>query len=156
VGQRREPRAGLGRLRLARRRPYSRPDVSHDPDRGGPGKAGLSEGGYGAIIALHHPHEFGLVESWSGYEKAELVPENSPSVYLPHVARALRRAGTYFWFYSGTDDPLRRQNRAFANELSRARLPHRFQVLPGGHNWALWRGNVQSALLAVGRRLAHG
>jgi hypothetical protein len=32
---------------------------------------GLSEGGYGAVnIALQHPHEFSLVESWSGYERA--------------------------------------------------------------------------------------
>src|SRR5438270_8987451 len=32
---------------------------------------GLSEGGYGALnIALHHPREFRVVESWSGYEQA--------------------------------------------------------------------------------------
>ena len=36
---------------------------------------GLSEGGYGAInIALHHPGEFQVVESWSGYELADHVP----------------------------------------------------------------------------------
>jgi S-formylglutathione hydrolase FrmB len=33
---------------------------------------GLSEGGYGAInIALHHPREFSVVESWSGYRAAD-------------------------------------------------------------------------------------
>ena len=33
---------------------------------------GLSEGGYGALnIALHHPREFRVVESWSGYEQAD-------------------------------------------------------------------------------------
>src|SRR5579864_3367589 len=34
--------------------------------------AGLSEGGYGAInIAVQHPREFSVVESWSGYEKPD-------------------------------------------------------------------------------------
>jgi S-formylglutathione hydrolase FrmB len=38
------------------------------------GIGGLSEGGYGAInIAIHHPGEFGLVESWSGYELADPI-----------------------------------------------------------------------------------
>ena len=33
--------------------------------------AGLSEGGYGALnIGLHHPSEFGVLESWSGYQLA--------------------------------------------------------------------------------------
>ncbi len=33
---------------------------------------GLSEGGYGAIdIALHHPREFSVVESWSGYQRPD-------------------------------------------------------------------------------------
>src|SRR4029079_958066 len=36
--------------------------------------AGLSEGGYAAIdIALHHPREFRVVESWSGYEQADPI-----------------------------------------------------------------------------------
>ncbi len=34
--------------------------------------AGLSEGGYGALnIGLHHPGEFGVLESWSGYQRAD-------------------------------------------------------------------------------------
>ncbi|MHB8470615.1 MAG: alpha/beta hydrolase, partial [Gaiellaceae bacterium] len=33
---------------------------------------GLSEGGYGAIdIALQHPREFSVVESWSGYQQPD-------------------------------------------------------------------------------------
>jgi enterochelin esterase-like enzyme len=133
----------------------------------GRGIAGLSEGGYGAInIALHHPREFGLVESWSGYERGakirsifgahlERLRENSPLDELPRVARTVRRAGTYFWFYSGKDDPLRRQNRAFARELRKARIPNEYREFDGGHNWALWRGEAEAALLAAGARLAH-
>jgi enterochelin esterase-like enzyme len=126
---------------------------------------GLSEGGYAALnIGLHHPREFHVLESWSGYERADniaaifghrtsLLDRNSPALALPRVAKALRRAGTFIWFYSGTDDRLRPQNARFAAELSRLQLPHRFFLVRGGHNWALWRGNAARALLALSRRL---
>jgi enterochelin esterase-like enzyme len=62
----------------------------------------------------------------------------------------------YIWFYSGADDPFRRQNRAFAEELARNGVAHRFQVFPGGHNWALWRGEAEASMLTASERLAHG
>jgi enterochelin esterase-like enzyme len=62
-------------------------------------------------------------------------------------------AHTYIWFYSGSNDSLLPQNRAFAAALTRAGLPHRFFVVRGGHNWALWRGQAARAMLAVGRRV---
>jgi S-formylglutathione hydrolase FrmB len=126
---------------------------------------GLSEGGYGAInLALHHPREFQVVESWSGYEKADPIRSifghdearlvaNSPELTVGHEAAALRAAHVYFWFYSGSGDPLSGQNRAFAGELQRLGLPHRFLLRRGGHNWALWRGNAAVALLAASRHL---
>jgi enterochelin esterase-like enzyme len=127
---------------------------------------GLSEGGYGAIdIALHHPREFRVVESWSGYEQADPIRSifghdrarlaaNSPLLQIGQAAPALRTARTRFWFYSGSDDRLIGQNRQFAAELRRHHLPYRFFVRRGGHNWALWRGNAAVALLAAGRHLA--
>ncbi len=130
--------------------------------------AGLSEGGYGAInIALHNPGEFRIVESWSGYERApannsvfgrnlESVAQNTPLDLLSSVAPDLRRARTFFWFYSGKDDPYRIQNRAFADELKRYKIPHRYYEFRGGHNWALWRGQATRSLLFAERRLAHG
>jgi len=126
---------------------------------------GLSEGGYGAInIALHHPGEFGVVESWSGYERPahrhdifgrnlEGLAANSPFTLLPRAAHELRRTGTYFWFYSGTNDPLRKQNRLFAAELQRLRISHTYFESPGGHNWALWRGQAERAYLAATTKL---
>jgi enterochelin esterase-like enzyme len=129
---------------------------------------GLSEGGYGALnIGLHHPGEFRVLESWSGYEKADdlepifggdqrVLAANSPSLELPQVARTLRRAHTYVWFYSGTKDRLRVENAAFADELARDGIHHRFLVLRGGHNWAIWRGSASLALLAASRHLVHG
>ncbi|MFN2629187.1 MAG: alpha/beta hydrolase, partial [Gaiellaceae bacterium] len=97
--------------------------------------AGLSEGGFGAIdIALHHPREFSVVESWSGYQRPDKLRAiygsrlqqlgaNDPFTLLPRVVRRLR---TYFWIYSGSDDPLRKQNRAFATELARQGVPHHY------------------------------
>jgi enterochelin esterase-like enzyme len=127
--------------------------------------AGLSEGGYGALnIGLHHPGEFRVLESWSGYERADdigtvfghrpaLLQANSPLLTLDQAAPALRRAHTYLWFYSGTDDRYRTQNAAFATQLVQAGLSYRFFLVRGGHNWALWRGNAARALLAASRRL---
>src|SRR5205814_2854932 len=81
---------------------------------------------------------------------------NSPLQTLPSVAPKLRQGHTYFWFYSGTTDPLHRQNREFAAELTKARLPHRYREFRGGHNWALWRGNARRSYLIAARRLTHG
>jgi enterochelin esterase-like enzyme len=123
--------------------------------------AGLSEGGYGAInIALHNPREFGVVESWSGYQHPDRIrsifgqslaalPANDPTLLLPAVARQLRREHTFFWFYSGSDDRLRKQNRAFALQLSQLRIPHHYFEAFGGHNWGLWRRNALAAYLAA-------
>jgi len=127
---------------------------------------GLSEGGYGAInIAVHHPREFKLVESWSGYEEADpirsifgkdraLLTANSPALTIPAVASTLRARHVRFWFYTGTEDThFRAQNVAFASELSSLGIPHRFYVVRGGHNWAIWRGNAARAYLAFSRGL---
>ena len=126
---------------------------------------GLSEGGYGAInIAIHHPGEFRMVESWSGYETADRIlsifgksrsrlDENSPLLTLERAAPKLRKAHTFFWFYSGSDDKFRPQNARFSRELARDRLAHRYFVVRGGHNWALWRGNAADAYLAASREL---
>jgi len=96
---------------------------------------GLSEGGYGAInIAVQHPREFKLVESWSGYEQADpiraifgkdaaRIAANSPAVTIPDVALTLRARRVRFWFYTGTEDThFRAQNVAFASELSSLRI----------------------------------
>jgi enterochelin esterase-like enzyme len=135
--------------------------------RTGRGIAGLSEGGYGAInIALQTPQEFSLVESWSGYEKAahnhsifgrqlEGLATNTPLDRLRQAAPTLRRNHTYFWFYSGSDDSLKDQNRVFATALAAAHIPHTYLELRGGHNWALWRGMAWRAYLAAAKRLAH-
>jgi enterochelin esterase-like enzyme len=128
---------------------------------------GLSEGGYGALnIALHHPGEFHMVESWSGYELADPIKSifagdrrrlvyNSPLLELHRVAANLRRDRTVFWFYSGTAEEAhyRTQNAAFAAALAHDRITHRFFLVPGGHDWLVWRTHASAALLAAADHL---
>ncbi len=129
---------------------------------------GLSEGGYGAVdIALQNPHEFSVVESWSGYmqpaklrsiygQRLQLLQANDPMLLAPRDTAALQALGTYFWFYSGSEDHFRTQNAAFASELRRLQIPHRFRLVYGGHNWAIWRANARAAYLVASTRLSDG
>jgi enterochelin esterase-like enzyme len=129
--------------------------------------AGLSEGGYAALnIAIHHPGEFRVIESWSGYQHADpvrsvfgqdqaLMNRNSPQLTVGAAAGALNKAHTYFWFYSGTGDRSLKENYRFARTLARLHLPYRYAVVHGGHNWAIWRGRAAAAYLAASKGLAH-
>jgi enterochelin esterase-like enzyme len=130
--------------------------------------AGLSEGGYGALnIGLHHPREFRVLESWSGYELASNLKSifggdqarlatNSPLDTLAGSASTLRKEHAYVWLYSGTTDSFRDQNAAFAEDLRRYGIAHRFYVVRGGHNWAIWRDQAAAALLAASRHVPAG
>lgn len=132
------------------------------------GIAGLSEGGYGSLnIGFHHPRLFRVLESWSGYMRADPIPSifgnsttrlayNSPSLYLPTVAARLRRDHVHIWFYVCRHDEFPGQNFRFASELARYRIPHTFLVVRGGHNWGAWRRNAPGALMEASRLLAHG
>jgi len=138
------------------------------PNGAGRALAGLSEGGYASLnIGLHHPREFRVLESWSGYERADDLKSifggdpqrltwNSPLDQLASATSALRRERAYVWLYSGTEDRGRAENARFASELATARVPHRYFVLRGGHNWAFWRGEAAAAYLAASRHLEHG
>jgi esterase/lipase superfamily enzyme len=117
---------------------------------GGRGIAGLSEGGYGALnIGLHHPGEFGLLESWSGYMTADNIPAifghdasvlayNSPARWITSVASQVRAQHTYIWFYCGAGDPLA------AVEPRLRRHAHR-----AGHRASVLRGSGHPQLAAV-------
>ncbi len=138
------------------------------PDGKARGLAGLSEGGYGALnIGLHHPGEFGLLESWSGYMIADNIPAifgrsrallryNSPADQITAVDPQLAADGTYIWFYCGKSDELAGQNRDFDAELTALGLPHEFFERPGRHDWALWRALMPQALITASEHLRHG
>jgi enterochelin esterase-like enzyme len=134
----------------------------------GRGLAGLSEGGYAAInIGLHHPGEFRLLESWSGYMRADRIPAlfgysqrrlryNSPEDTVVTAAPRLRADGTYIWFYVGTTDYFAGQNRAFAAELTSLGIRHDYSTWPGSHDWKLWRVHLPEALITASEHLGHG
>jgi enterochelin esterase-like enzyme len=146
-------------------------DARYRTIRSGAGRAigGLSEGGYGALnIGLHHPGEFRVLESWSGYELADpirtvfgasapRIAYNSPLVQLPKVAAALKRNKTYVWFYNGTGDGARltAQNAQFAAALARAGVSYHYSRVHAGHTWVVWRNRAPLALLAAASHLAH-
>ncbi|HLY86262.1 MAG TPA: alpha/beta hydrolase-fold protein [Gaiellaceae bacterium] len=138
------------------------------PRAAGRAIAGLSEGGYGALnIGFHHPNLFRVLESWSGYMRADPIVSifgksparlayNSPLLYLPKVARALRRGHVRIWFYVCKHDEFPAENYRFASLLNTYRVPHTFLVVAGGHNWGAWRRNAPAAFVAAARSLAHG
>ncbi len=133
------------------------------------GIAGLSEGGYGAVnIAFHHVGEFDLIESWSGYFVADVLPTlfgtnknllayNSPKVQLPFVASQLKHDHTYLWLYSGRHDVTRPGNVRFANQLQAFGVAHHWKSYPGlHHNWKLWRSLMGSSLMTASNYFEHG
>jgi enterochelin esterase-like enzyme len=138
--------------------------------RSGAGRAlgGLSEGGYGSLnVGFHHPGEFRVIESWSGYQRADDIlsvfggiPErldyNSPANSVRPIARRLRRDRAFVWFYSSRGDRALAENVSFARELSHLKIRHRFLIVPGGHDWRAWRENFPAAILNASRGLGGG
>ena len=128
------PRQRLGDVRRARPRAYDRralPDDRRAPPAArsaGCRRAATARSTSPSIIRGSSR----VVESWSGLPASRQDPRDlrheaaAPArrtirvVLLPRVAPRLRKLGTYFWFYSGSTDPLRRQNAAFARELAAA------------------------------------
>ena len=138
------------------------------PDGAGRAIGGLSEGGYTSLnIGLHDPRRFHVLESWSGYEKADdiksifggrktLLAWNSPLLTLPRAAQRMRRDHAYVWFYSGDEDRYLQENERFAAQLTRLHIPHQFLKTSGGHNWGLWRDEAWNALKVASAHLARG
>ncbi len=134
----------------------------------GRGIAGLSEGGYGALnIGLHHPGEFTLLESWSGYMRADDFPAifghsagllryNSPADWVRSVAAQLRAERAFIWFYCGRSDFMRAGNRAFNAGLTALAVPHRYFEPAGVHTFAMWRNLLPRALITASEHLGPG
>ena len=137
-----------------------------DPHASARGIGGLSGGAYGALnIVLHHPGEFHLVESWSGYTHADntlvsvygdnpaQLSYNSPALYFPAVAASLRQAKVFFWLYIGQQDASLAENQQFAADLTAARVPNTFSVFDGSHLPSFYRSHLPLALQVASRRL---
>jgi len=104
------------------------------------------------LVNAEHPDLVVIAGDTVDGTAARYAPEIAPLAYLE--APLLRRLHTYIWFYSGSTDSLHLQNAAFARELTALAIPHRYRLVYGGHNWALWRDNAKLAYRAAATRLA--
>lgn len=125
--------------------------------RSGRGIIGISAGGYGAaLIAIHHPQTYQVIESWSGYfiitdptgkpldlGSVEANADASAHAAVPKLKREFERyPKTFFGFYIGSYDPYTNfiaDNKRLDRELTAAGIPHVFAVYPGAHQGAFWR-----------------
>jgi enterochelin esterase-like enzyme len=138
--------------------------------RSGRAIVGLSAGGYGAtILGIHHPNEYAVIESWSGYfrptdpsgEKTLDVGSNEDNDYasvhalLARIQTQFRRYPTFFGFYVGKSDPtFVSDNTRLDRELTKGRVSHVFEVYAGGHTTALWQSHAVRWLTLALDRLA--
>jgi enterochelin esterase-like enzyme len=119
---------------------------------------GVSGGGYGAaLIGLHNPGVFAVVESWSGYFHPT-TPDGTAPLDLgsakanarasAHTQLAKVRRLDYFAFYVGDGDSIfRAENEQFATELREAGIRSIvFRTYPGGHGWTLWSSHAPAWL----------
>jgi enterochelin esterase-like enzyme len=124
------------------------------PDRAHRVLAGNSEGAYAAAnIALRHPATFGAFEGWSGYYRqtrtgvfkhasAAQLSANSP-IDLALTRRAeLARLPLHAYLYGGASDPATADLRPFVRALRAAGATVTEQLLPGRHDWRLWRAQT--------------
>ena len=127
-------------------------------NRAGRAVMGLSAGGYGAaILDAHHPGEYAVMESWSGYfrptdptgEKTLDVGSDAADAYasvfdqVAHLKAAFARQPTFFAFYVGRSDPtFVSDNVQLDRQLAAAHVYHVFDLYPGGHDNALWQAHA--------------
>jgi S-formylglutathione hydrolase FrmB len=135
------------------------------PARRGRAIAGLSMGGYGAImLALRHPELFSVAGGHSsalGFHNPklsrwkELQVGKDGDYDLFQLARRFVRSGKKLAlrFDCGVDDFLIGHNRSFHAHLAKIGLPHIYQENPGGHDWGYFGGHIPDTLAFVKRHL---
>jgi len=137
--------------------------------RRGRAVAGLSMGGYGAMmLATRHPDVFSAASAHSSamffahtefadrpgvQALADALPAGQYDCFA--LAEKLKTAGPVpaIRFDCGTDDPLIEHNRAFHRHLGNLGIAHEYAEFPGGHNWAYWDEHIRDTLAFVGRCL---
>jgi enterochelin esterase-like enzyme len=120
------------------------------------GVAGYSSGADAAVNAgLLVPHEFGIVEGWSGdYHQTPSTVDRNP--WLEHRFSALDTAGVRaprvasdggrFYLYAGRHDRVLPATVQVADALRRGGVPVRLDQTGGGHSWQLWAHRFDGAL----------
>jgi S-formylglutathione hydrolase FrmB len=119
---------------------------------------GFSAGGYGAtLIGFHHPDEYSVIQSWSGYFRPTNIEgtavldlgskkaNDHASMYAIaqhlHSVLGANYTHTHFGFYVGqSDSRFRSDNEHLHQVLTQSGLPHlAFGISPGGHEGSLWQ-----------------
>ncbi len=130
--------------------------------------AGLSMGGYGAIMHhLRHPDVFSAACSHSGalgfncprFEIVEHIQKLS-SVFprgkydLFALARKAKKGQVSVRLDCGADDFLLAQNRKFHEHLLKLGIEHAYQENPGTHEWPYWDKHIVETLEFVMQHFA--
>ena len=138
------------------------------PDQRHRAVAGLSMGGYGALLlTMRHPGLFGFTGSISGAFSGpsgieEVMPQLKPSTDqafgtwgsttrkendLDSLISAADPAKTpYLFVECGAADPLLPANRHVVAELSSDKFAYEYHELPGAHTWSFWDNSLPSLL----------
>ena len=131
--------------------------------------AGLSMGGYGAMmLAMRHPDMFSAACSHSGalffaharrakrpgvQAFADALPARKYDCFS--LARKLKkgRHRLALRLDCGLDDKLLASNREFHAHLGRLGIDHEYAEYPGSHNWGYWDEHIQQTLEFVTKKL---
>lgn len=133
------------------------------------GIAGLSMGGYGAVmLALRHPDLFCAAASHSGAMAfVRVEPESHEDVALLGRALAPQEYDCFVLaerrladkrlpalrIDCGTEDFLLESNRAFHTHLDELGIEHIYEEYPGEHTWAYWDAHVPKTLAFLAEQM---
>lgn len=135
-------------------------------DAGARAIAGLSMGGYGALmLTLRHPDMFSVACSHSAVTTF-LHPPHSARADIRIIAGNLPQNGRYDLFKlsryvvksrrrpalrmdCGRDDDLIRANRAFHTRLKKIGYAHEYRENSGAHNWEYWDLHIRESIAFI-------
>ncbi len=120
------------------------------PERGARAIIGYSMGGYGAMhLALAHPSDFGVAESWLGFF-------NGLGGLVDSDRSQLRHMGLRAFLYGGGSDAIASpaEDAPFAAALRAAGADAHSAIYPGEHDFATLQAHLQSTLAFAGRALS--
>ena len=138
------------------------------PERAARAVAGLSMGGYGAMmLALKYPETFSAVSAHSSafffaagtmpgrneYSDylAEKYPDGRYSVFALAEGAAGGRVVPAIRFDCGRDDALLETNRRFHRHLESVGLAHEYREFDGAHSWEYWDEHIRDTLAFLAR-----
>jgi enterochelin esterase-like enzyme len=111
--------------------PYVESHYATQDDREHQAIVGTSMGGWLALrIGLNHPDRF----AWVGG-----VSPSMDDVLPAHYSGRLK----LLWLSTGDRDQCKTLSESLHRTFEKRKIPHVWQVLPGEHDWPLWRDTLQ-------------